>query len=154
MAQRVFFNDLRLGTRWISQPVPISQAEIIDFATRFDPQPYHVDPAAAALGPFGGLIASGWHLAALTMRQIVEAEPFGASPVLGLGVDELRWLRPVRPGDVLRMSGEIVELRPSKSKPDRGTVRSRIEITNQADEIVMSYLTSTQLPVRPEGGDS
>lgn len=152
MPQPVFLNDLELGAMWISQPVLVSQEEIIAFARQFDPQPYHVDPEAAASGPFGGLIASGWHLAALTMRQICEAEPFGSSPILGLGVDELRWLRPVRPGDVLRMSGEIVELRPSKSKPDRGTVRSRIKITNQAGEVVMSYLTSTQLPVRGEGG--
>ena len=94
----LFLNDLQVGMAWSSPPVSVTSAAIMEFAREYDPQPFHIDPVAALSGPFNGLIASGWQVAALAMRQIVEARPFGASPVLGLGVDELRWLHPVRPG--------------------------------------------------------
>ena len=128
----------------------LTAAAIIAFAREYDPQPFHIDPVAALSGPFNGLIASGWQVAALAMRQIVEARPFGASPILGLGVDELRWLKPVRPGDVLQVQGEIVELRTSKSTPDRGVVRSSIKVIDQAGDVAMSFFTNTQLPVAIE----
>ena len=146
----LFLNDLRIGMAWTSQPVAITADAIIAFAKEYDPQPFHIDPAAAASGHFGGLIASGWHVAALVMRQFVEARPFGSSPILGLGVNDLRWLKPVRPGDILKVRGEIVELKPSSSKPDRGVVRSEIQVYNQSGEVVMSFLSSTQLPLRKE----
>jgi acyl dehydratase len=141
-------DDLRVGMTWEGRPVTITDEAIIAFGQAFDPQPFHIDPQAAAGGPFGGLIASGWQVAALAMRELVAVRPFGASPILGLGVDELRWLKPVRPGDVLVMTAEVAALTPSKSKPDRGVVRSVIRMVNQSGELVMSFLTSTRLPVR------
>jgi acyl dehydratase len=143
----VFLDDLTVGTAWTGTPVKMTAEEIVGFANLYDPQPFHTDPKAAA-GLFGGLIASGWHVAALTMRQFVEAQPFGSAPILGLGVDELRWLKPVRPGDTLTARGEVVELRPSQSRPDRGIVRSAISVINQDGDVVMRFLTSTQLAVR------
>jgi acyl dehydratase len=144
----LFLNDIHLGMAWTGQPITVTAEAIIAFAREFDPQPMHLDPAAATSGPFGGLIASGWHVASLVMRQIVGARPFGAAPILGLGVDELHWLRPVRPGDVLQAHGEVIEVKPSKSKPDRGVVRSAVTCRNQDGDIVLSFHTTTQLPVR------
>ena len=116
----------------------ISEAEIIAFAKEYDPQPFHVDPAAAAAGPVGGLIASGWQTASLTMRLLVEHFFSGETALGAAGVDEIRWPRPVRPGDTLRVRATILDARRSRSKPDRGIVRSMTEITNQAGEIVMT----------------
>ncbi len=115
----------------------IGEAEIIAFAREYDPQPFHVDPVAAADGPFGGLIASGWHTTSMTMRLLVE---HFVSPETGLGaagVDEIRWPRPVRPGDTLHVRATVLEARRSNSKPDRGIIRSVAEVTNQHGETVM-----------------
>jgi acyl dehydratase len=115
----------------------ISEAEIIAFAKDYDPQPFHIDPMAAADGPFGGLIASGWQTTSMTMRLLVE---HFISPETGLGaagVDEIRWPRPVRPGDTLRVRATVLEARRSKSKPDRGIIRSVTEATNQHGETVL-----------------
>jgi acyl dehydratase len=144
----LFLDDLQLGMTWTSQPVNITADAIIAFGKEYDPQPFHVDPAAAASGGCGSLIASGWQVASLVMRQFVEARPFGTAPILGLGVDELRWLKPVRPEDVLTVRGKIVDLKPFKPKPDRGVVRTAIAVTNQVGETVMSFLTTTQLSIR------
>jgi acyl dehydratase len=144
----LYLEDIQLGMNWTSPPFTLLAEEIIAFARQYDPQAIHTDPKAAAVGPFGGLIASGWHLAALVMRQVVEARPFGATPVVGLGVDELRWINPARPGDMLQVRGEIIEVRPSRSKPDRGVVRSRISLFNHDDQPVMSLVTNTQLPAK------
>lgn len=147
-AEELYFDDLRVGMAWSGQPVTLSAEAIIGFGHEYDPQSLHTDPAAAAAGPFGGLIASGWQVAGLMMRQFVEARPFGASFILGLGIDELRWLKPVRPGDVLRAQGEIVELKASRSRPDRGVVRTFIQVFNQTGEVVMSLVGNSLLPVR------
>jgi acyl dehydratase len=118
--------------------IAVDEQEVLDFARRFDPQPFHTDPVAAAASHFGGIIASGWHTASLMMRLL--ATNF-LSPVSSLGspgVDELRWLRPVRPGDVLRGSVTVLSARRSASKPDRGLIESRIEMHNQQGELVFS----------------
>jgi len=143
-----YLEDLAVGDRWDGHPIPIEQDAAIRFASQYDSQPMHTDPVAAARGRFGGIIASGWYVAALVMRDYVETNPWGGTPALGIGVDELRWLHPVRPGDVLTAHREIVELKPSRSKPDRGTVRVRTTVSNQDGREVMTFSTLIQLPTR------
>ena len=133
-----YFEDYVPGSIFEFGSVALSEAEIIDFARHYDPQPMHTNPAAAVQGPYGGLIASGWHTGGVMMRLYVDhylpVEASLGSP----GVDELRWLLPVRPGDRLRIRVSVLETRRSRSKPDRGIVRSFIEVLNQKDEVVMS----------------
>ena len=107
-----WFDDLAVGMRFKSQEKVVTREDIKRFASEFDPQPYHLDEAAAQEATFKGLAASGWHTAAIAMRLAVEVRPFGRHPLLGLGVDELRWLAPVRPGDKLHIEGEVIELNP------------------------------------------
>jgi acyl dehydratase len=138
-----YFEDYRPGFVGEYGSITVSQEEVIEFARRFDPQEFHTDPIRAARGPFGGLIASGWHTSALMMR--LYADHF-VSKVAGLGspgIDELRWRRPVRPGDTLSIRVTILEARRSSSKPDRGLVRVQIEVLNQDKEIVMSLKAMT-----------
>ena len=118
--------------------VVVTADEIVAFARRYDPQAMHVDPAAAAHGAFGGLIASGWHTAAMVMRLFVEHYLSKVATLPSPGIDELRWMRPVRPGDTLRVRVTVVETLRSRSKPDRGLVRSLVEVLNQDGEVVMS----------------
>ena len=133
-----YFEDYVPGAVSEHGEIRVSEADIIEFARRFDPQDMHVDPEAATRGRFGGLIASGWHTAAMMMRLLADnflpKEASLASP----GIDELRWLHPVRPGDVLRIRVTVLEATRSRSKPDRGLVRTFIEVLNQNSEIVMS----------------
>jgi len=112
-----WFDDLAVGMRFKSAEKVVTREEIIRFASEFDPQPQHLDEAAAEQTPLKGLAASGWHTAAIAMRLAVEVRPFEPHPLLGLGVDELRWLAPVRPGDKLHLEGEVIEVKPSKTKP-------------------------------------
>src|SRR5215467_1567787 len=112
-----WFDDLTLGMRFRSGTRRITREEIKQFASQFDPQPFHLDEAAAENTPLKGLAASGWHTAAIAMRLAVEVRPFGPHPLLGAGVDDLRWMKPVRPGDTLHLEGEVVELIPSRTKP-------------------------------------
>ena len=146
----LFLEDLEIGQAWTGAPIEMNEADIIRFAREFDPQPMHVDPAGAAEGRFGGIIASGWHVASVVMREFVDTAPFGATPLLGLKVDDLQWLRPVRPGDRLTVRREIVDVRRSASKPDRGVVTMRMTVTNQAGAVAMSFLNLIQLPARPQ----
>jgi acyl dehydratase len=152
--RRYYLEDMQPGMSWTSPPVPITQDAIIAFARAYDPQPFHTDPASPETAPFGGLIASGWQVTALTMRQMVEMRPFGLSPMLGLGVDELRWLRPVRPGDELVVRLEIVDVRPSQSRPGKGVIRAVTTVVNQQGETVMRFVSNLQLTARPAGGGS
>ena len=122
---------------------------MIAFASVYDPQPMHVDPVAAAQGRFGGIIASGWHVAALVMRDTVETSPFGDMPLLGLQLDELRWEEAVRPGDVLRARREVLEVNRSRTKPDRGVVRIGVTVCNQHGRTVMRYTNLVQIFARP-----
>lgn len=139
-----YFQDYVPGSAEEFGPVSITEDEMLGFARRYDPQPFHADPAAARNGPFGGLIASGWHTAALTMRVLVDNYLSPASSLGSPGIDELRWVRPVRPGDSLRVRAMVLEARRSRSKPDRGLIRSRFEVVNQDGEIVMT-LTAMNL---------
>ena len=132
-------------------PIAIDAADIVAFARRYDPQPVHIDPHAAMVGPFGGLIASGWHTASLVMRILVEHYLARGAALASPGVDELRWLQPVRPGDVLRVRVTVLEARRSRSKPDRGLVRTRIETLNQDDAVVMSMIAMNLFLCRVPG---
>jgi acyl dehydratase len=118
--------------------IAVTAEEIVEFARRYDRQSMHVDPLAAAQGPFGGLIASGWHTASMVMRLFVEHYLSKVATLPSPGVDELRWVRPVRPGDTLRVRVTVLETKRSRSKPDRGLVRGLVEVLNQNDELVMT----------------
>jgi acyl dehydratase len=143
-----YFDDLKTGDRFQSQPYEVTQQGIIDFAQQFDPQAFHLDPAVAEKSLFKGLSASGWHTAAISMRLFVQTLNF-AEGAIGLGVDEMRWPNAVRPGDSLRVETEIVDVRPSKSKPDYGILRLRNVTTNQRGEIVQTMLANALIPKRP-----
>src|SRR5712692_3474948 len=126
-----YFEDYPPGSVFEAGPIAVSEAEIIDFARRYDPQAMHVDPAAAAQGRFGGLIASGWHTAAMMMRLFATNFLSPVSSVASPGVDELRWLEPVRPGDALSIRVTVLEARRSRSRPGEGIVRGFVEVVNQ-----------------------
>jgi len=143
-----WFDDLALGMRFKSHDKLVTREDIKRFAAEFDPQPYHLDETAAEQTPLQGLAASGWHTAAIAMRLAVEIRPFGPHPLLGLGVDELRWLTPVRPGDVIHLEGEVIELTPSKSKP-QGIVRIKWTAFNQHGDAVYTFTPIGVVPRRP-----
>ena len=133
-----YFEDYVPGSVFEYGSVPLSEDEIVEFARRFDPQFIHIDSDAAAEGPFRGLIASGWHTAAVMMRLFVDHYLSHVASMASPGIDELRWMRPVRPGDHLSIRVSILEANRSRSKPDRGVVRTGIEVLNQNQEVVMS----------------
>jgi acyl dehydratase len=137
-AEDRYFEDYLPGAVFECGRTPVTEAEIIEFARRYDPQYMHVDAEAAARGRFGGLVASGWHTAAVTMRLVVDNFLPKAASLASPGLDELRWLNPVRPGDVLRIRVTVVEATPSRSRSDRGMVRSLVETLNQDGDVVMS----------------
>ena len=143
-----WFDDLAVGMRFKSQEKVVTREDIKRFASEFDPQPYHVDEAAAERTPLKGLAASGWHTAAIAMRLAVDLRPFGRHPLFGLGVDELRWLAPVRPGDRLHLEGEVVELTPSKTKP-QGNARVKWTAFNQHGDPVYTFTPIAIVPRRP-----
>jgi acyl dehydratase len=133
-----YWEDFRIGDTTEVGPVTVSEAEIVEFATRYDPQPFHTDPVAAAQTPYGGLIASGWHTTALFMGMFVRAVLLDSASLGSPGVEEIRWLAPVRPGDVLRGRSTILEARPSERDPRRGTIFTLNEVLNQDDVLVMT----------------
>ena len=141
-------DDLNPGDRYAGGPLTLSQSDLLEFAGRFDPQPFHLDPVAAKDSVFGGLAASGWHTAALTMRMIVEGETKLAGGFIGVNVEELSWPQATRPGDVLRIESEVLEVRPSTKRPDRGTVRIRTLTYNQKDEVVQRMTAVLLVPRR------
>lgn len=153
-----YFEDYIPGAVFEAGPIVVDEAEIVAFARRYDPQPFHVDPAAAARSTFGGLIASGWHTIALTMRMLVEGYFSEASSLGSPGVDEIRWLRPVRPGDELRVRVRVLEAQRSRGKPDRGVIRASIETRNGRDEPVLTMTAMNLMLLRdaavlPPGSD-
>jgi len=148
MSER-YFEDLKPGDRFKSGTYEVSEEQIISFARKFDPQPFHLDAAVARQTMFKELIASGWHTAAITMRLFVQTLNF-AEGAIGLGVDELRWLNAVKPGDVLQVETEIADLRLSRSKPAHGIVRFRKVTTNQRGEIVQTMTASVLVLRRRE----
>jgi len=131
------FHDLIPGQTTILGSKTVSEEEILRFAEEFDPQPFHIDAAAAAMSPFGGLIASGWHTCSIAMRLLVEGVLKNSTSMGSPGVEQIRWVKPVRPGDTLTVSVTVLESKPSTSRPDRGTVKIRTEATNQRGEQVM-----------------
>ena len=145
------FEDYIPGTVFECGSIVVHEADIIAFARRYDPQPFHTDPAAAARSAFGGLIASGWHTAALTMRLLVGRYLSEASSLGSPGIDELRWLKPVRPADELSIRVSVLEARRSRSKPDRGLVRSSIQVSNQRNEPVMTMIAMNLVLLRDPG---
>jgi len=146
-----YLEDFIIGETWTSSPVEVTQDEIVAFARLYDPQPMHTDPEKAAASRFGGVIASGWQVASLSMRLFIEGGGHQGTPAVGLGVDELRWRRPVRPGDRLTVTREVVGIERSKSRPQFGTLRTKITVTNQDGEVVMSMISLGQVPARPAG---
>ena len=144
-----YFDDFKVGDTWTSGPVTVSAEEIIAFGRDYDPQPMHTDPVRAAAGPFGELVASGWHIAAMSVRVFVEAGGYGKTPLVGLGIDELRWQQVVKAGDTLVFTREVAELRRSISSPGHGIVRTRVTVRNQRGESVMTLITAARVAATP-----
>jgi acyl dehydratase len=144
-----YLDDFAIGQVFKTGKLRVDKEQIFTFAQQFDPQPFHLDEAAARNSPFQGLAASGWHTAALTMRLMVDGEFKPAGGILGVGFDELNWPRAVRPGDELHAASEIIDVRASKSRPDRGLLRVRTTTFNQNDEPVMMFTGNLLVPRRP-----
>lgn len=142
-----YLEDFELGECFRSRGVTFTEASIIDFALKYDPQYFHIDTEAAAASPFGGLIASGFQTLAQTFRVWLDEGVLAKCSIGAPGIDELRWIAPVRPGDTLHMEAEVIEIRPSSSKPDRGSVRFAYAAVNQRGETVMT-LSVAQLVIR------
>ena len=137
-----YLEDFAVGQTFGSGRLRIDGERALAFAAEFDPQPFHLDEAAARRSIFGGLTASGWHTAAVTMRLLVETELKPAGGIVGAGLDECRWPRPVRPGDELRVECEVIEVRPSKSRPEQGLIKLRTTTLNQDDEAVLVHVVN------------
>ena len=144
----IYLDDLVVGQTFTSHSMTVSAEEIKSLAAQFDPQPFHLDDDAARATLFGGLVASGWHTAAITMRLIVDSNARIAGGLIGLGA-EVSWPRPTRPGDVLRVRSEVLDIAPSKSKPDRGVFTMRHETLNQHDQAVQVTTVKVMIPRRP-----
>ena len=147
-----YLEDLKVGEQASFGQYQVTREEVIAFARKYDAQPFHLSDEAAAQTHFGRLAASGWHTCSMTMAMLVEN--LEAHPQAGLGspgVDELRWLKPVFPGDTLRCESEIIEVRPSRSKPDLGSYRSTVSVFNQHDEPVLRFTSIVLIARRPEG---
>jgi acyl dehydratase len=147
-----YLEDFAVGQTYGSPRLRVDAARAIEFAKEFDPQPFHLDDKAARGTIFGGLAASGWHTAAMTMRLLVDGELKPAGGIIGLGFDEFRWPRPVRPGDELHLTSEILEVRPSKSRPDQGLVKVRTTTFNQNNEPVQITVGNLMVPRRTRDG--
>jgi acyl dehydratase len=151
MSER-YFEDFAVGQVFKpSGRVRVEKDEIVAFAKKFDPQPFHLDEDAARKSIFGTLVASGWHTAALTMSLIARSEHRAAGGTIGLGFESLRWPIPVLPGDELRIESEVLETRPSKSRPDRGLLKMRTRTFNQNGEVVQEVVANGMVPRRLAG---
>ena len=145
-----YLEDYAVGQTFSSGRLRVDKVRIKAFAAEFDPQPFHLDEEAARETIFRGLVASGWHTAAMTMRLLVESEFKPAGGLIGAGFDELRWPRPVRAGDELRTESEILEVRPSKSRPEQGLIKVRTTTLNQNGEAVQVSIGNLLVPLRPK----
>jgi acyl dehydratase len=143
-----YFEDYAVGQTFSTGRHRVDKEQIVAFATQFDPQYYHLDEEAAKNSPFKGLAASGWHTAAITMRLMVDGEFTPAGGIIGVGFDQLSWSKPVRPGDELRVKSEILEVRPSKSRSDRGMIRVQNTTLNQNGEAVQTFTGNLIVPRR------
>jgi acyl dehydratase len=146
----LYLDDLFVGQKFVTGSHTLNEAQIKTFAAQFDPQPFHLHPTAAKATFFKGLVASGWHTAAITMRLLESGVPL-AGGIIGLG-GSLKWPHPARPGDVLTVHGEITEVTPSRSPPDRGTAAVSAETRNQHGDLVQSVTSTLLVPRRPSSG--
>jgi len=144
-----YLEDFAAGQKYGSGRLRVESERIKSFAAEFDPQPFHQDEEAARRSIFGGLAASGWHTAAMTMRLLVESEFKPAGGIVGAGFDEFRWPLPVRPGDELTVEAEVLEVRPSKSRPNQGLIKVRTTTRNQKGEAVQVSVGNLVVPRRP-----
>ncbi|WP_230628712.1 MaoC family dehydratase [Sphingomonas sp. Leaf37] len=145
-----YFEDIEVGTRASFGDYPVTRDEVVAFAGKYDPQPFHLSDEAAAKTHFGRLSASGWHTCAMTMAMLVEHLKANAQSGLGSpGIDELRWLKPVYPGDRLRCESEVLEKRRSASRPEMGIFKSRMSVFNQDDIVVMTFVSNGLVETRP-----
>lgn len=152
MTERIYLDDMQPGQTFESGTVTVDADMIRRFAAEYDPQPFHLDDAAARGTLFRGLAASGWHTAALTMRLLVDGGLPIAGGIIGAGMDEVRWPAPVRPGDDLHLHIEVLEVRPSHSRPDRGTAKVRVTTLNARDEAVQMLVANLVVLRQPNGG--
>jgi acyl dehydratase len=148
----IYFEDLKVGTETDYGSYEVTREEVLEFAHKYDPQPFHISDEEAAKTHFGRIAASGWHTAAMTMaviaRHVVDQKQAGlGSP----GIDDLRWRRPVYPGDTLHVRGEILEKTPSRSRPEIGSFRTQTIVTNQDDQVVMTFVSIVLIRRRAEG---
>jgi acyl dehydratase len=146
----LFLEDLEVGQKFRSGALTVDVDRVKAFAAEFDPQPFHLDETAATSSIFGGLVASGWHTLAMAMRLLVDSDLKIAGGLVGVGVESIRWPKPVRPGDRIRVEGEVLEVRESRSNPSRGIVRFRSEVFNQNDEVVMEQVAILVVPRAPK----
>ena len=144
-----FLDDFTPGQHFTTPGVTLTEADIIDFAWRYDPQPFHLYVTSATNSPYGGLIASGFQSLALCFRLFIQSGLLAESSMGSPGIDELRWLLPVRPGDTLHGRVEVLEVRPSRSKPDRGIARFKYQAVNQHGETVLSFIVNHLLRCHP-----
>lgn len=146
----IYFEDIEVGAERVFGDYDVTREEVIEFATKYDPQPFHLSDEAAANTLFGRIAASGWHTCAMTMAVIVRAITADKQALLGSpGIDELRWLRPVYPGDRITVRGKVLEKTPSRSKRDIGSVRTQTTVTNQDGVDVMRYIEIVLMRRRP-----
>ncbi len=146
---RLYLEDFAVGQVFRSASVTVTAEDIKAFAAQYDPQPFHLDETAAQATIFGGLAASGWHTVALTMRLLVEGGAPIAGGIIGAGTDELRWPRPVRAGDRLRVDSEVIAVQPSRSRPEQGRLKMRSTTSNQNGEPVLIFVAKLIVPRRP-----
>jgi len=149
-SRRRYLEDFAVGQTFGSGRMRIDKERIFAFAAEFDPQPFHLDEAAARHSIFGGLAASGWHTAAVTMRLLCDSDLGPAGGIIGAGLDECRWPRPVRPGDELRIECEVIEVRPSKSRPEQSLIKLRTTTLNQDGEAVLMHVVNLVVPRRKD----
>lgn len=145
-----YFEDFEVGKTINAGSRTVTEEEIVAFATQFDPQPFHVDQAAAAQSIYGGVIASGWHTCGMMMRLMVDSFMRESASMGSPGIDEIRWVKPVRGGDILTVTATVLEARPSTSKPDRGVIVTRWEAQNQHGEVVATIKGMGMYKRRPE----
>ncbi len=150
----LYLEDLDVGRTFVSGYYDVTAEQVKAFASQFDPQPFHLDEAAAKGSLFGGLAASGWHTAAITMRLIVDSPAKIAGGLIGAGVEQIAWPTPVRPGDRLQVTLEILETRPSRSRPAQGIARIRMITRNQAGAPVQTQIASLVVPRRPDAAST
>jgi len=144
-----YVEDFPVGVRREIGSRTVDEAEVIRFAKEFDPQPFHIDKEAAAAGFYGGIIASGWHTCSMTMRLMVDGYLSDSAALGSPGIDELRWLRPVRPGDTLTVYSTVAGVKVSTTKPDRAVMTTKTEVENQNGEVVLTMLGKTMMKRRP-----